>query len=326
MEIFIRDLMTRDMVVAYPRTRVLEVVRSMRDQNLPCLVIIEDHKPVGIVTERDLVDTLAKILETDIPLLHTQVDELMSSPPITIKENATLFEALVISRSHKIRHLPVVDSNDEFVGLITQSNLVNAHFHIIERQTEILEKNVQKRTAELTAANQELIALSMTDSLLGIGNRRSMEVDLDHTLASAARYHRPCSLALLDLDYFKKFNDHYGHQAGDEALMQVAKHIEKSMRNTDRLYRYGGEELLLLLTETELNEATHVLNRITRSLEKRAIPHIGSPTNVLTLSAGVVSTTEATLKNSTNKESFIKEADRRLYEAKKQGRNRVVAD
>ena len=323
MELPISNLMSRSIVSATPRTPLLDVIRTMRDERLSCMVITEKGMPVGIVTERDIVRTLAETLEGDAIDHNASVGSYMSTPPVTLQENATLFEALVIARSHQIRHLPVVSSGGEYIGILTQSNLVQAHFDMIDRQTEVLEKNVLERTAELTEVNARLLALSLTDSLLEIGNRRAMEVDLEHTVSGALRHQQPCSIALLDVDYFKRYNDHYGHQAGDQALRDITLIIKAGIRNQDRLYRYGGEELLLLLPNTSVPEATQLLQRLLHSLAQQRLPHQDSPLGFLSLSAGIAGMRTGD-DHIQHYRDLISEADRALYDAKENGRNRIA--
>lgn len=317
----IQELMTRELSTVDVSTPLTEVVAAANERRLSCLVVMEGERPVGIITERDLVNTLAEVMG-GAEFTQRTAAEIMSQPPITIHERATLFEALVVARSRNIRHLPVVDDAGRFVGLITQSNLVAAHFRLVDRQREALEQTVQERTAELAEANEMLKALSLTDTLLGIGNRRAMEVDLEHTLAEANRYGDPCSLALLDVDYFKRYNDHYGHQAGDEALRILVAYLRQHVRGADRLYRYGGEELLLLMPKADREQATQTVSRLVQGLAREAIPHEGSPLGKLTISAGVA-TQSAGDPNSVR--SLLGCADRNLYQAKADGRNRMIA-
>lgn len=321
MKLLIKDLMTRGIVSATADTPLLDVIRTMRDQRLSCMVVTEKDLPVGIITERDIVHTLAGVLESDRIDPGLRAGSIMSTPPITLPETATLFEALVITRTHHIRHVPVISGAGEYIGMITQSNMAQAHFDVIEQQTEALEKSVLQRTAELTEANQELLELSLTDGLLGIGNRRAMEVDLEHTFSAARRYHRPCSLALLDVDYFKRYNDRYGHQAGDDALKEITDVISAGIRNHDRLYRYGGEELLLLLPDTPAEEAAVVVQRLIDALSRKHIPHEDSPLGYLTISAGLAGMPPGDGEYGNH---LIAAADRALYDAKDSGRNRMV--
>lgn len=324
MELIISELMTKSVISVGTNEGLLGAIQKMRDERLSCIAVTEKGTPVGIITERDIVRTLAAIMEGSTGSQGLTVADVMSSPAITIQHDASLFEALVISRTRKIRHLPVVSTSGDLVGMITHSDLARTHFDILDRHTEALETSVLERTAELAKANEQLLALSLTDTLLGIGNRRAMEVDLQHTLHGAIRYQRPCSLAILDVDYFKRYNDHYGHQAGDDALKAVTDHVKNAIRGADRLYRYGGEEFLLLLPETDMNYASQVVTRIIISLAEKKIPHEESPLSVLTVSAGVTGI-PAPCETPIEYPKLIKDADRNLYTAKDTGRNRAIA-
>jgi diguanylate cyclase (GGDEF)-like protein len=298
-----------------------EVVAIMKEKKYSCVVIAKNGEPHGIITERDMVGVVAELLSscTTRTLL---VEEFMTSPTIAIQESASLYEALVITQTHKIRHLPVVDEAYQLVGLLTQSDIAQSHFKAIETQREIIERLIKERTRELQDANAALKSLSLQDGLLGIGNRRAMEVDVSFTHANALRYHRPYSVALLDVDYFKLFNDHYGHQAGDDALKMVADTIQGSIRGSDRLYRYGGEEFLLLMPETSLADAKMVTERSLALVEAVCVAHEKSPYGHLTLSGGVSVVDGLGLPKTW--QEVANEADEYLYAAKGDGRNRVA--
>lgn len=202
--------------------------------------------------------------------------------------------------------------------------MVDAHFKLIDKNPESVEKSIDQRILEVTQINKKLVALSLTDPLLDIGNRRAMEVDLKHTTSISRRYQRPCSVALFDIDYFKRYNDVYGHQAGDEALQIICKLLKKSKREADRLYRYGGEEILLLMPENAVTDAEQVASRMQRTVEKANIPHSAAQQKILTVSGGI-GTMDITDSKSGPWEQLIEQADNGLYEAKSKGRNQVVA-
>ncbi len=317
---YIRELMTEAPLCVAPGATLDEVVGIMKEKKYSCVIIAEEGEPKGIITERDMVGVAAELLSscTTRTLL---VDEFMTSPTIAIQEDATLYEALVITQTHKVRHLPVVDSSHQLVGLLTQTDIAQSHFRAIETQRGIIEKLIRERTRELEESNEALKSLSLQDGLLGIGNRRAMEVDVNFTHANSQRYGRPYSVALLDVDHFKLFNDHYGHQAGDRALKLVADTIQGSIRGSDRLYRYGGEEFLLLMPETSLSDAKMVAERSLALLEAEALVHEKSPFGHLTLSAGV--STVNGENSSLTWQEVANEADEYLYAAKGEGRNRV---
>jgi diguanylate cyclase (GGDEF)-like protein/PAS domain S-box-containing protein len=159
---------------------------------------------------------------------------------------------------------------------------------------------------------EETRALSLHDPLTGLANRRLMEISLDNNFASAKRYERPFSVIMLDLDHFKKYNDTYGHVAGDRLLVDVAKMISREVRETDLAVRYGGEEFIIMLPETKLGRAYEVAERI----RERVLAH-----GAITVSLGV-STYQQEMEN---KEDIIAMADDALYQAKQRGRNQTIA-
>jgi len=320
-EIKIQELMSKIGYYCAPETPISQVAETMVRKKLSSVVVGASQEPLGIITERDLVRLLLDCRRHP-ERYYMSAAEYMSSPIVTLNKNETLFDALVIARSEKVRHLPVVNDENHLVGLITQPDLANAHFHVIERQAETIQNAIAAKTGDLELANEELQALSMEDHLMEVGNRRAMEVDLLHTHAAASRYQRSYSLVLLDVDYFKKYNDFYGHTAGDEALKAIAHFLKTSIRESDRLYRYGGEELLLLLPETSFEQGLFLSERLVSGFADLRLTHAESPLGILTMSAGI---SGAGLGDSMPEsyQTVIEEADKALYAAKDAGRNRA---
>ena len=318
-QIPIKNLMSTEVRCASLATPLSQVIQSMKRRHQSCAVITENGQPVGIVTERDIVHQVTELIDKGRGY-DPAVSSVMSAPPITIHENATFFEALVVAKSNRIRHIPVIDSRGELVGIVTYSDLVAAHFQVINSYTEILEREVASRTEELIEANKKLRELSLEDWLLKIGNRRSMEVDLNHTHSAAVRYHRSYAVILFDVDYFKLYNDHYGHAGGDRVLQQISGYLKDAVRKSDRVYRYGGEEILVLLPETSQDDAHTVARRLVEGIANCRIPHEAHPLKVLTVSGGV------SLSDETDGEEWnrvVQRADSALYQAKQRGRNRI---
>jgi diguanylate cyclase (GGDEF)-like protein len=320
-DILVTSLMTTDVTSTTSNAYLADVVQSMIDNHYSCMVVVENGLPVGIITERDIVRLMGFFI-SDKPQGPLRVADVMSVPVATLSEDTTLFEALVISSAQKIRHLPVVSSSGRMIGLVTQSDLARAHFKIYENQREIIEHSVTKRTQELQQTNEQLKSLSLVDSLTGLGNRRAMEVDLEHTHSQALRYNRSYSVALFDVDHFKLYNDCYGHQAGDAALREISGYLLKSIRTCDRLYRYGGEEILLIMPETTLYGALILADRSLAGLAEQKMPHEKSPFRFVTLSCGVASQAEENGYDSW--EGLVDLADRGLYVSKNNGRNRAT--
>ncbi len=172
---------------------------------------------------------------------------------------------------------------------------------------------------QLKKALLELEKLATTDSLTGIYNRRQLFVIGEQELQRSYRNNRPLSLLLLDLDYFKKINDLYGHSIGDQALILMAQTTLKSLRNSDFFCRFGGEEFVVILPETTLSEASEIAERLRFNLAEVSL-FSQSETISFTVSIGVTSSTPSPCAF----DLLLNRADQALYQAKHQGRNRVV--
>ena len=183
--------------------------------------------------------------------------------------------------------------------------------------SKLSEEQREQIISELLEIKQQLEVSSRTDPLTDLLNRRGMEEKLTSEKDRMERSGRPFSLILCDIDYFKKVNDTYGHDAGDYILTQVAKNIEKSSRKQDVICRWGGEEFLLLLPETEIKGAKALAEKLRKRLEKHVTVFEKQEIPV-TLSLGV-----ACIAKDQTVDACIKNADLKLYAAKEGGRNRV---
>jgi diguanylate cyclase (GGDEF)-like protein len=300
----IADLMTVITAGVSPQQSLAEAVLLMQEKQCSCVLVTEDEYPKGIITERDVVRFFLAMMSGELDP-GTIVAEVMTKEPACIQKNTSLYDALMLSRSRHLRHLLVVDDQEKLIGLVTQTDMVNAYMKLIERQSV------------LETENEELQLLSNQDPLMKIGNRRAMQVELTFTEASSRRYDKSYALALIDVDFFKKYNDHYGHQSGDSALQLLATTMQLAMRATDRLYRYGGEELLLLMPETTMEEARVAAERVRKAVEVVQCPHSESPLSVLTVSIGVAADIAQPWQQ------LVARADKALYRAKDSGRNRI---
>lgn len=301
-------------------TPLAEVAALMGEHEHSCVLVCDDERAVGLISERDMVRALARVLSGE---QAGTAAELMSSPVITIAASEPIDAATRAMTSHRIRRLVAVDADGNLAGLLSQSDLTRAHLARIESHQSLLEARVAERTAELEAVNEQLETLSRIDPLMGIGNRRAMEEALAMAHQRAARYGRSYSVILLDVDHFKLYNDSYGHPRGDRALRDVGAEIAGAIRMLDTAYRYGGEEMLVLLPETGEEGAQSVAERICRSVAALAIEHKGSPQGILTLSAGLATSHPQPDGSSPGILDLLGAADRSLYGAKDSGRNRI---
>jgi diguanylate cyclase (GGDEF)-like protein len=179
-------------------------------------------------------------------------------------------------------------------------------------------------STKLSIANQSLELLSLQDGLTDLANRRLFDMYLETQIAVARRHRRTLALVLCDVDNFKAYNDHYGHQAGDECLKQIALALRACCRRrADMAARYGGEEFALILPDTDLIGAIQIAEAARDAIAKLMIPHAQSATEAyVSISGGIAVLPE---KNDFTAQQLIAAADQTLYQAKQQGRNRMVS-
>jgi len=192
--------------------------------------------------------------------------------------------------------------------------LIGFMFDITER------KNTEQK---LIVLQKELEELSFKDALTGVYNRRMFDSVMEVEWANAKRNHQPLSLLMLDIDYFKQYNDFYGHIHGDECLKRVAKELNKvATRSRDFFARFGGEEFIIVLPETDEKAAKMIAERCRSLIFKAQIPHEKSlVSQMLTVSIGVSTIIPIHSDEAIN---FIAAVDRQLYQAKETGRNRIA--
>lgn len=232
---------------------------------------------------------------------------------------AIIFLSVMSSDEDLARGIEV--GGDDYImkpaGSVVVQAKVRAMYRLVQMQRALV-----KLAGQLGEANQELQRLSMTDSLTGIANRRMFDLSLAREWRRCMRLKKPISLVMLDVDSFKKYNDRYGHQDGDECLKAVAQQLAKSApRAGDLVARYGGEEFVMILGDTAEDGANWVAERIRQHVAALKLPHKDSSHGVVTVSCGVSSvlpTPELSL------DMLVKSADNALFLSKNQGRNAVT--
>ncbi len=225
---------------------------------------------------------------------------------------------LIVPLSRRIARNRADKEAAQAQSLKVQEDMVDA-LKIHERE---LEDKVALRTRELEDSNQKLEALSTTDGMTAIANRRRFDEALATEWSRAARHGQALALAMIDVDRFKKYNDHYGHQAGDECLRKVASVLTQVVsRKTDTVARYGGEEFAFIAPGIGPTEVTRLAQSVCQTLQEMDMPHAASEFSCVTVSVGV-----AIMKPQPGQDSqmLVKAADEALYTAKEQGRNRFV--
>ncbi len=214
-------------------------------------------------------------------------------------------------------------------SLITHENLklltlLTKEFSLVMENNQLVER-LRKKQLSLEKANKEIKLLSRIDSLTGCYNRGYLNELLPREITRALRYKRPLSLAMCDIDHFKKINDTYGHQCGDEVLKKLVLCISELIRaDTDWLARYGGEEFLIVLPETRLRNALGLAERLRKNIAKNSIVTQKYKISI-TASFGVTGFNSSNSTQNVTPEALLSMADKNLYTAKNQGRNKVIS-
>ncbi|HGY9572609.1 TPA: diguanylate cyclase [Vibrio fluvialis] len=228
----------------------------------------------------------------------------------------------ILKRDPDIATIPVI-----FVTALTDQDDENACWDA--GAVDFLQKPINANTlkhrvrAHLTLKHQSdlLRSLAYVDGLTGISSRRHFDQYMEAQMGHAFRKQESLGVLLIDIDFFKQYNDRYGHIAGDDCLRQVAQSLKQScLRSADMVARYGGEEFVLVLPDTNERGLERIAQRIKQQLEQEAIAHIGSPTSLLTVSAGGAVYLPGELPDGA--EAMLILADTMLYKAKAEGRNR----
>lgn len=238
-------------------------------------------------------------------LVLDTMDALGAAAPASVRQH-------ILFKSIGRRFDELARTENEALEASAKRTLDPSRFRSLANAIRRLDSALDRFDAAITAS------LTDVDELTGLLNRVAMERDLKRELAHARRNQSPLCIAMVDADHFKDVNDTLGHSFGDTVLEELADRFEAALRPHDRVYRYGGEEFLIMLPETTLEDAKQVLDRLRRAVCASTIVDDESETSQ-TVSAGV-----ALAKPDDTNENVIERADDALYQAKSSGRNHVV--
>lgn len=233
-----------------------------------------------------------------------------------------------LERTRNLPILAIADGDDN--GRLARGLEIGINDYLLrpidknEMQARVRTQIRKKRYTERLRDNVQLsIEAAITDALTGLHNRRYMESHLAALVEQACARGKPLAVLVLDIDFFKSVNDTYGHDAGDDVLREFAVRMRKSIRGIDLACRYGGEEFVIVMPETDMSVAATVAERLRRRIATEAFPiDKGNKSIEVTISIGLAAIENA---NDTSA-NLLKRADQALYRAKRDGRNRVVAD
>ena len=261
----------------------------------------------------------------------THLDERFAHNPLVIGDPYIRFYAgfpLTTSTGHALGTLCVIDTRPRtldpehgaiLAGLAIQiSSMLDQRLKVREIQQELKVRTdyqvvLTNALHELERRNNDLLSVTLTDALTGIGNRRGFDLTLIREYERALREQSALSVMMIDIDYFKSYNDDFGHVEGDEVLVDIARILRSSVRAPEYLARYGGEEFVIILPSSTLIASGHLAERIRAAIEQFAWVN-----RSITVSIGI-----ATTSNGAEFGGLVKLADTALYQAKVSGRNRV---
>lgn len=206
---------------------------------------------------------------------------------------------------------------DDYLPKPYNETELNARIYASLR-TKSLQDELKKKNRQLEELLKKVEVMAITDQLTGLYNRRHFETVMGKEFAKAKRYKTPLSCLLIDIDHFKRINDMYGHHTGDMVLKGTSKIIACNSRASDTVARWGGEEFIALLSQTEKDNAVNLASRILKSVAETKFPDL--PNENITVSIGVATAPKPSIDS---EEKLIQAADSALYEAKKNGRNRI---
>ncbi len=199
------------------------------------------------------------------------------------------------------------------------SILVDTLFELSEAYHKRLNERIDNYINEIESANLKLRETSIKDSLTGCFNKKYFQETIDLEISRGKRYSRPISLIIFDVDYFKKINDEHGHPFGDEVLREIGEIMRRSIRSSDAVFRYGGDEFSIVLPETKKDKAIILADRVRRRIAEHTF-HFKNKSIHVTVSGGV----NGFDSRCAEKEDLITHADKACYLAKKRGRNQIA--
>jgi diguanylate cyclase (GGDEF)-like protein len=242
-----------------------------------------------------------------------EIENILEQVHIKVKEAGTYFN-LKIKSTKSVQEI-LQEANIKL-------SLINLDYDQMNKQLILAKIHLENLTKELEDKNGILDNLANLDGLTGAFNHRYFQNALDQEISRCMRNDSTISILLLDIDHFKKFNDSYGHQVGDFVLTEFTLTLQNNVRKYDIVARYGGEEFIIILPETTADEAMNVAEKLRAAIESANFDDNRESYNV-TASFGVSNATPSTEDDFT-KDTFIKQADQALYQAKEKGRNKVV--
>lgn len=312
---------------------------------LPGVILTENKKFLGMISRRRFMERMSRpygvdifacrpimalyqIAQTDVLILPGVALIVMAAQRAVQRPPEQLYEPIVVQIEPEVYRL--LDVHQVLVALSQIHQQATWYISELYYNLSVTQSELEAANSQLQSANSELYRLANSDGLTQVANRRCFNEYLEKEWQELGEKAAELSLILCDIDFFKKYNDAYGHQAGDACLQRVAKTIVEAVNYSvgeasakPLVARYGGEEFVIVLPHTKSETAIYIAEQIRVWVKNLAVEHLQSEVGCVTLSLGVASTFP---RSHTAQKDLIAAADRALYQAKDQGRDRVILD
>lgn len=312
---------------------------------LPGVILTENKKFLGMISRRRFMERMSRpygvdifacrpimalyqIAQTDVLILPGVALIVMAAQRAVQRPPEQLYEPIVVQIEPEVYRL--LDVHQVLVALSQIHQQATWYISELYYNLSVTQSELEAANSQLQSANSELYRLANSDGLTQVANRRCFNEYLEKEWQELGEKAAELSLILCDIDFFKKYNDTYGHQAGDACLQRVAKTIVEAVNYSvgeasakPLVARYGGEEFAIVLPHTKSETAIYIAEQIRVWVKNLAVEHLQSEVGCVTLSLGVASTFP---RSHTAQKDLIAAADRALYQAKDQGRDRVILD
>lgn len=318
----VADILTTKVNCLHPDATIESAFQALSQNNDSCCLIAADNGvPLGIITEQCLLKLMVE-KGSDSSWQLEPVSSYMISPPFSLPKDTPLTSAMNWIEKRNLRYLLVTEVHGQFLGILTDNDILKAYNRIMCNKVESLENTLVKSSRQIDSLTRELMTSSLVEPGTGLGNRRAMEIDIIKVQAAGVRHRRAYSVALFDIDYLKLYNEHYGYTAGDRILALIAAQLQKEIRGSDSLYQYNSDKYLMVMQDTHNESALTMVQRIVKKLSAMQIAHEASPFKHITISAGIGSS-HYNGQPLASWRQVVDFAEEGLTEAKNTGRNRV---
>jgi len=287
----------------------LEVLMKLVENNLDNIIVEKENKPIGIITTKDVMRLLKSSVNLNLPIFN-----YMTSPLETLKDTATLKDAITFMTKKHFKRIIVVNEKEEIVSIMLQRELISLSYSKWATLMKEYSSELSQINELLNKKTKKYEHMASTDQLTGLYNRYKFTELFISLYTTMIKRENDMSLIMVDIDHFKNINDTYGHNVGDKVLIAISKTLREYSRNVDIVGRWGGEEFVILIPTANIENCEKIANKMRLTIkELKVLDGLE-----VTASFGITQ-----IKLGDTLEVAVKRADEALYEAKDSGRDNI---